>query len=50
MNIFRKKVKQAATELKCPVEGCSFTCYDSPGLKRHVEWRHPELTTESKKK
>jgi len=37
MSLFKKKVKQVVTELKCPAEGCTFTCYDSPGLKRHLE-------------
>ncbi|UCC17757.1 MAG: hypothetical protein JSU58_04175 [Dehalococcoidales bacterium] len=48
MNIFKKKAKQNATELRCPAEDCSFTCNDSPSLKRHVEWKHPELTPNNK--
>jgi len=45
MNLFKKKKQQPViTELKCPAEGCSFTCDDHISLKRHTDWKHPELT------
>jgi len=44
MGLFKKKQRPTTTELKCPAEGCPFTC-DSPVLmKRHTGWKHPELT------
>ena len=44
MGLFKKKKQQpAVTELKCPVEGCSFTCNVPRMLKRHTDWKHPEL-------
>jgi hypothetical protein len=42
MGFFNKKEKPAMTELKCPAEGCSFTCNDQSSMKRHIEWKHPE--------
>jgi len=41
--IFRKKQRPTTTELKCPVEGCPYTCSDPATLKRHTDWKHPEL-------
>jgi len=42
--MFWKKKAPRITTLKCPAEGCPFTC-DSPALmKRHSDWKHPELT------
>jgi len=43
MGLFKKKKKQATTELKCPAAGCPFTCSDPVTLKKHTEWKHPEL-------
>ena len=44
MGLFNKKrQKNILAELKCPMEGCSFTSSDSSMLKRHIEWKHPEL-------
>ena len=43
MRIFKKREKLVFTELKCPAEGCFFTCNDHNSLKRHVEWKHAEL-------
>lgn len=49
MSLFKKKQKTSRTELKCPVEGCSFTSYSPVLLKKHTEWKHPELTTVANK-
>jgi len=51
MGLFKKKEQPVYTELKCPVEGCLMTCNDVDSLKRHTEWKHPELaqTTEKEK-
>lgn len=45
MGLFGKKKerKPVITELKCPAEGCSFTCDDEITLKKHTDWKHPEL-------
>ena len=42
MGLFKKKERLIITELKCPAEGCSFTCNDHNSLKRHMDWKHPE--------
>lgn len=47
MGLFKKK--RAPTELKCPAEGCSFTTNDPVDLKKHIDWKHPELTQHLKK-
>jgi hypothetical protein len=44
MGIFKKKPSAPIQELKCPAEGCSFTCDDPATLKKHTDWKHPELT------
>jgi len=44
MGLFKKKERPAINELKCPAEGCSFICNDHKSLRRHVEWKHPELS------
>jgi hypothetical protein len=50
MGIFKKNSKRpAVTELKCPSTGCSFTSYSDRDLKRHIEWKHPELLGNSEK-
>jgi len=49
MGLFKKNERPVVTELKCPSEECSFTCNDDNSLKRHVEWKHPELSGEDKK-
>jgi len=42
--MFWKKKAPRITTLKCPAAGCPFTC-DAPVLiKRHTDWKHPELT------
>ncbi len=48
MGLFKKK-KPTITELKCPAAGCPFTCDDPHTLKRHTDWKHPELTQSVKK-
>ena len=51
MDLFKKKQQPANAEVKCPVEGCRFTCNDLDTLKKHTDWKHPELVkTASKKK
>jgi len=49
MGLFKKKQRATITELKCPVEGCLFTCDDQITLKKHTDWKHPELTKSLKK-
>ena len=46
MGLFKKKQPQEhnITELKCPAEECSFTCDDHVTLKKHTDWKHPQLT------
>ena len=44
MGLFKNKQQPTITELKCPAEECSFTCNDPKMLKRHTDWKHPELT------
>ena len=43
MGLFKKKERPVITELKCPAEGCNFTSTDAPSMKRHVEWKHPDV-------
>lgn len=43
MGLFKKKKQLVITELKCSAEGCSFACDDDVTLKKHVEWKHPQL-------
>ncbi|MFC1920118.1 hypothetical protein ACFLYQ_00155 [Chloroflexota bacterium] len=47
MGLFKKKENVVITELKCTAEGCSFLCIDNHSLKRHIEWKHPEMTMSS---
>ena len=42
MGLFKKKPPRT-TELKCPADGCPFTCSDPKTLKKHTDWKHPEL-------
>ena len=39
-----KKKQLTITELKRPVEECSFTYNNPKLLRRHIDWKHPELT------
>ena len=43
MGLFKKKQRPTVTELKCPAKGCPFTCDDPVTLKKHTDWKHPEL-------
>ena len=43
MGLFKKKQLTTLTEIKCPAEGCSFTCTELRMLERHVGWKRPEL-------
>jgi len=47
MGLFKKREKPVVTELKCPAEGCSFTCNDHSSLKRHLDWKHPDLKNDT---
>jgi hypothetical protein len=49
MSLFGKKQQTSRTELRCPIEGCSFANYSQGLLKRHVEWKHPKLETAATK-
>jgi hypothetical protein len=49
MGLFKKKQRPAITEIKCPAEGCPYTFNDPALLKRHIEWKHPELVQEVEK-
>jgi len=46
MGLFKRRRLAVVTELKCPVAGCLFTCSDPMTLKRHTDWKHPELAKE----
>jgi hypothetical protein len=49
MGLFKKKEKAVVTEIKCPVEGCGFICFNQTNLNRHLEWKHPDYAgTEGK--
>lgn len=49
MGLFKKKEKVVVTEVKCPVEGCDFVCFNETNLNRHLEWKHPDfMKTEEK--
>ena len=43
MNFFKKKEKPVVTEHQCPAEGCSYTTTELSDMKKHLEWKHPEL-------
>jgi hypothetical protein len=51
MGLFNKKKEKVSnnTELRCPAAGCSFTCSDHVSLKRHLDWKHPEMAQSVKK-
>jgi len=49
MGLFKKKQKPIVTELKCPAEGCPFICNDPDTLKRHTDWKHPEIAKTTNK-
>ena len=44
MNFFKKKEKPVITEHRCSVEGCTYTTTELANMKKHVEWKHPELS------
>ncbi|MFC1943317.1 hypothetical protein ACFLWO_01900 [Chloroflexota bacterium] len=43
MGLFKKKQRPTTTEIECPMPGCSFICNDPVTLKKHTDWKHPEL-------
>ena len=47
MNFFKKKEKPVATEQQCPAEGCTYTTKELADMKKHLEWKHPELSQKS---
>jgi hypothetical protein len=49
MGFFNKKQRPVAVEVKCPAEGCGIIFNDKWELKRHIEWKHPELAGNEEK-
>ncbi|MBW1855140.1 MAG: hypothetical protein JRJ00_10765 [Deltaproteobacteria bacterium] len=43
MGLFKLKSRPVNIELKCPAEECPFTCDDLATLKKHMDWKHPEI-------
>ena len=44
MGLFNKKKESSQpTQVTCTAEGCSFICKDTVELKKHIDWKHPEL-------
>ena len=44
MGLFdKKKQPPKPTEVTCTAEGCNFICSDASSLKKHMDWKHPEL-------
>ena len=49
MGLFGKKKQTITlTESKCPAEGCAFICDDAHTLKRHTDYKHPDLIKPAK--
>ena len=48
MGLFKKNKKPVVTEYICPAEECAFSANDSASLQRHIEWKHPELSANTK--
>jgi len=46
MGLFKKRRLVTITELRCPIEGCPFTCSDPVTLKKRTDWKHPGLVKE----
>lgn len=46
MNFFKKKEKPVTMEHQCPVEGCAHTTTELSSMKKHIEWKHPDLAQE----
>ena len=44
MNFFKKKEKPVTTVQQCPAEGCNYTTTEVSNMKKHLEWKHPELS------
>ena len=49
MGLFKKKQQPPITEKKCPAQDCPETFTDLESLRRHVEWKHPELANNIEK-
>jgi hypothetical protein len=49
MGLFKKKQAPTITELRCPAKGCLFTASDPITLKKHTDWKHPQLEQAVKK-
>jgi len=43
MSFFKKKEKPVVMEHRCPAEGCTHTTAELSSMKKHIEWKHPEL-------
>ena len=43
MSFFKKKEKPVVTVQQCPADGCTYTTTELSDMKKHVEWKHPEL-------
>ena len=51
MGLFGKKKETVKlTEVKCPAEGCDFACDDAHTMKRHTDFKHPEMAKQAEKK
>ena len=49
MGLFSKHKKESRlVEMKCPAEGCAFTCDDPVTMKKHTDYKHPELSKPAK--
>ena len=48
MGLFKKNKKPIFTNTTCPVEGCAFSADDEKSLQRHIDWKHPELSGNTK--
>lgn len=44
MSFFKKKEKPVATVQQCPADGCTYSTTEESDMKKHVEWKHPELS------
>jgi hypothetical protein len=49
MSLFKKKEPPAVIDCRCPVEGCDFTATDQINLKKHIDWKHPEISLSDEK-
>jgi len=51
MGLFgKKKQPTLLIDKKCPANGCDFTCDDAFTMKRHTDYKHPEMAKQTEKK